>query len=148
MLIVKETIIQREVAAIYEHLSKPQNFVGLQPLVVEVDDIRQSTNEAGQVCFDYYAVEQLHFLGFIPYRNKIASRMSLIAVNQHIRQEVRAALGIRLRQDITLTVSGQATHIRNAIDYQAPAMLRAYVHQQIDSAHAYLLEELKRRMET
>jgi hypothetical protein len=146
-LVKKEIRIERSAETIYHYLSQPQNFVGLQPLVVEVGNILEGCDETGHVYFDYYAVERLRFLGFIPYPNKINSRMTLLVPNRQIKQEVKAALDVRVYQEITLNPEGQATHISNVVRYEAPALVRSYVHQQIEAAHGYLVQELKRRME-
>jgi hypothetical protein len=146
-LVKTEIQIDRSAEAIYSYLSQPKNFVGLQPLVVEVGDVIEGCNKIGQVYFDYYAVEQLRFLGLIPYPNKINSRMTLVEPNRKIQQEVNAAFGVRVYQEISLSPEGPVTHVSNMVRYEAPALVRSYVHQQIEAAHSYLVEELKRRME-
>lgn len=145
--IEKTIVIERSPEAIYAYISKPANFVGLQPLVVEVGILAEGETAAGQHYYDYYAVEKLLFLGLISYHNKIYSRMSLLEKNKLLMQEVKAAFGVKLKQEIILTPQKQNTHILNRLSYEAPSLLYSYIQQQIDGAHSHLVQELKRRME-
>ena len=56
VLVKKEIQIERSAEAIYQYLSEPKNFVGLQPLVIEIGGISEGRNETGQSYTDYYAV--------------------------------------------------------------------------------------------
>ena len=66
-----EVDINRPVADVFAHLSNPRNFLGLQPLLIDMSEIVEAT-EDGALVRRYTTAEEFRFLGFIRYLTRIA----------------------------------------------------------------------------
>ena len=123
------------VSRVYAHFATPQRFIGFQPFVRAVNDVRWSDDPDGGRTVHYELVEAVPlFLGL---------RMTAISqVETHLPpqsyvlvQQVKSALGVHLRAVVTLTAEGDnAAHIHETITLHAPALLMGYVSRRAQDA--------------
>jgi hypothetical protein len=132
---------------IYAHLSEPQSFLGLQPLLVEVTETDRSADSRGRPTRTFRSVEKLRLFRFIPYRNAITTRMTLATPNERIECEVASPGGVTLRNAFTLHPDGSDVLVGDEVTIECPSWLRGFVVAEAKKAHRRLLQNLKRRME-
>ncbi|MFJ9841526.1 SRPBCC family protein [Kitasatospora sp. NPDC101155] len=92
-------------AAVLAHLTRPENYIGLSPLLVDVRDVRCE----GGVTY-YVAVERFRFLGLVRHDNVI--RVSLRSEDARLPDEatvsgeVVSPGGVRMDYRFTVTARG------------------------------------------
>ncbi|MGV9664557.1 SRPBCC family protein [Nocardia niigatensis] len=103
------------VEAVYEHLIRPENYIGLSPLVVAVEDVRDDS---------YVAVERFRLLG-LKYDNRI--RVSLLGTpGKAVWGEVDSPGGVHMAYRFDLTTTPQGTHIEDELRLRTPFGLMAF----------------------
>jgi hypothetical protein len=95
-------------AALRAHLSQPQSYVGLSPLVIAVKDIRQNGEETR-----YTSVERLRFLGMVKYDNLI--KVTLRSTPRTVEGEVDSPGGVRLDYRFALTERDGGTEVEDTL---------------------------------
>ncbi|MET8333514.1 SRPBCC family protein [Streptosporangium canum] len=95
-------------AALHAHLSQPQSYVGLSPLVIAVKDIRQNGEETR-----YTSVERLRFLGMVKYDNLI--KVTLRSTPRTVEGEVDSPGGVRLDYRFTLAERDGGTEVEDTL---------------------------------
>ncbi|MEU4829518.1 SRPBCC family protein [Streptosporangium sp. NPDC023615] len=93
--------------ALRAHLSQPQSYVGLSPLVVAVKDIRPGPDETR-----YTSVERFRFLG-LRYDNMI--KVTLRSTPRTVEGEVVSPGGVRMDYRFTLTGDGRGTEVEDVL---------------------------------
>lgn len=139
--------IEAPVEQIYDHLSEPRSFLGLQPLLVEITEKARGEDAEGRPTRAFESVEKLRLLGVFPYRNRISTRMTLARPNERIECEVASPGGVRLRNAFTVREGDGASVVGDEVTVECPRWLRAFVAGEAEKAHRRLLQNLKRRME-
>ncbi|MBG0815646.1 SRPBCC family protein [Planomonospora sp. ID82291] len=94
-------------AALRAHLSQPQSYVGLSPLVVAVRDVEQGEDEAR-----YVAVERFKVLG-LTYENPI--RVTLRSAPAAVEGKVASPGGVRMDYRFRLAESGEGTEVEDTL---------------------------------
>lgn len=104
--------------AVFEHLSEPNNYIGLSPLVVEVRDVHTRDGVT-----HYTAVERFRFLGFLKYDNAIkvtlAGETSDAAV-RNIGGLVVSPGAVTMEYGYEITPDGAGSAIVDTLDLRAP----------------------------
>ena len=77
---------------VYDHLSEPLNMVGLQPLLTEIDVLREEKDESGVTLRPFYMVETIKWMGLPIFRNKIYSVIRLIKPRDELEIHVYSRL--------------------------------------------------------
>ncbi len=95
-------------AALQAHLSQPQSYVGLSPLVVAVRDVRQGERETR-----YTSVERFRFLGLVKYDNLI--RVTLRSAPGAVEGEMAGPGGVRLDYRFTLSEKNGGTEVGDTL---------------------------------
>ncbi|ACZ90287.1 hypothetical protein [Streptosporangium roseum] len=95
-------------AALQAHLSQPQSYVGLSPLVIAVKDIRQNGEETR-----YTSVERFRFLGMVKYDNLI--KVTLRSTPRTVEGEVDSPGGVRLDYRFALTERDGGTEVEDTL---------------------------------
>ncbi|WP_345095877.1 SRPBCC family protein [Planomonospora venezuelensis] len=98
-------------AALRAHLSQPQSYVGLSPLVVAVRDV-----EAGERETRYVSVERFRFMG-VKYDNLI--RVTLRSTPEAVEGEVASPGGVRLDYRFRLTGRDGGTEVEDMLVVRA-----------------------------
>lgn len=140
--------IAAPIRTVYAHLSEPQNYMGLSPLLVEVSDISRTLDSRGKTVIHYRAVEELRYFGFIKYHNPIRVALTLTEMNKHMLTEVKANLGIFMRFRYDFEEVGGSTWITEIVEAQTPTLLSSYVIGQAKHAQQSRINNLKARMES
>ncbi|WP_307845564.1 SRPBCC family protein [Planomonospora sp. ID67723] len=99
-------------AALRAHLSQPQSYVGLSPLVVAVRDV-----ETGERETRYVSVERFRFLGVVKYDNLI--RVTLRSTPEAVEGEVASPGGVRLDYRFRLTDKDGGTEVEDVLVVRA-----------------------------
>ena len=139
--------ISAPVDLVYAHLSEPANFLGLQPLLIDVTETGRGSDSAGRPTRAFRSIEKLRLFGFVPYRNTIDTRMTLVRPNERIECAVDSPAGVRLRNAFTLRQDGRGSIVGDDVELECPRLLLSFVVGEARKAHARLLLNLKRRME-
>ncbi|GAA0971189.1 hypothetical protein GCM10009555_021570 [Acrocarpospora macrocephala] len=106
--------------AVFEHLTTPENYVGLSPIVIAVHDVDRSSPGV----IRYTAVERFRFLGFITHDNPI--KVELFTEGLSLYGEVRSPGNIRMGYRFDLHADGDRTRIEDRLDLRAPWFLLRY----------------------
>jgi len=100
--------VKNTAAAVRAHLSQPQSYVGLSPLVVAVKDIEQGESETR-----YTSVERFRFFGFFKYDNMI--KVTLRNTPRTVEGEVDSPGGVRLDYRFTLNEKDGGTEVEDIL---------------------------------
>jgi carbon monoxide dehydrogenase subunit G len=119
---------------VYEHLTDPQSYIGLSPLVVSVEDVHRD----GDVV-TYVAVEKFRF-----YRNPIKVTMTL--GDLQVVSDVVSPGRVRLRATVDLVPHDGGTQVTETITVESPALLRRFVLRQAKKVQQARARELTHRM--
>lgn len=143
----KSIHIQAEITAVYAHLATIANHPGLQPLVVETQEIARGVDDAGHTVIDFFSVELFRFLGVFSYRNKIRVKMTQLPAENLLIQEVASFPSIRLVSRTVFEADEGGTAVTETIHIDIPNLVANFVQKTADSAHDALLQNLKMRLE-
>ncbi|MTE16207.1 SRPBCC family protein [Nocardia aurantiaca] len=103
------------VEAAYEHLTRPENYIGLSPLVVAVEDVREGS---------YVAVERFRVLA-LKYDNRI--RVSLQGTpGKAVWGEVNSPGGVHMAYRFDLTAAPEGTRVEDELRLRTPFGLMAF----------------------
>ena len=125
---------------VFEHLVRPENYIGLSPLVVAVRDVVALKNVVR-----YVAVEQFR-LGPLRWANPIRVVMTVSRPDQRIVSEVHSPGRVRLTATVALRADGAGTQVSETIRVTCPRPLRGMVVRQAAKVQRHRLTELTRRM--
>ncbi|AYF75686.1 SRPBCC family protein [Nocardia yunnanensis] len=101
--------------AAYDHLARPENYIGLSPLVVAVEDVRADS---------YVAVERFRFLK-LKYDNRI--RVSLLGTpGRAVWGEVDSPGGVRMAYRFELTDTPDGARIEDELRLRTPFGLMGF----------------------
>ncbi|MFJ6700676.1 SRPBCC family protein [Streptomyces sp. NPDC091272] len=132
--------VARPAEAVFDHLARPDSYVGLSPLVIAVRDVHLSADEVR-----YVAVERFR-LGPLRWDNPIRVTMTFPRPGRRIVSQVRSPGRVRLEATVDLTTDSAGTHLHESVRVTFPRPLRALVVGQAAKAQNYRLAELARRM--
>ncbi|MEZ0074563.1 SRPBCC family protein [Planotetraspora sp. GP83] len=111
---------------VFEHLTTPESYVGLSPIVVAVRDVDRS--EPGVI--RYTAIERFRFLAGWWWKSGIthdnAIEVALHTDGLSVYGEVRSPGGIRMAYRFSLTPDGTGTRVDDRLDMTAPWFLIGY----------------------
>lgn len=146
--IVKAIFVQADPEAMFAHLADIKNHPGLQPLVVETQEIERTVDENKHTIVDFFSVELFRFLGLISYRNKIRVKMIQVPEENLIIHEVESFPNITLISHTTFEPENGGTAVAETIQITTPNIVAGYVEKTADAAHDSLMQNLKTRMES
>ncbi|MEV4640684.1 SRPBCC family protein [Actinoplanes sp. NPDC049548] len=128
-------------ARIHGHLSDPESYVGLSPLVVAVRDVRREGDAVS-----YVAVERFR-LGPLHWDNLIRVTMTFPVPGRRIVSDVRSPGWVHLVATVDLERDGDTTRVTESVTVTCPWILRRFVIGQARSVQQARARELTRRME-
>ncbi|WP_144124502.1 SRPBCC family protein [Catellatospora sichuanensis] len=132
--------------SVFAHLTEPQHYIGLSPLVVEVRDVRRGTDEHGEQVTDYVAVERFRFLKVLRWDNLIRVRMRVVEPGRALRQSVVSPGGVRLEWTVRLTPEEDGATVDDRLEMTMAAPMRGFVTRQARGVQLHRAAELTRRM--
>ncbi len=123
------------VSKVYAHFATPQRFIGFQPFVRAVHDIHSTDDPDGGRTVRYQLVESVPMLWGLRMTAISQVETRLPPEGHVLVQQVKAALGVRLRAVVTLTAEGDnAALVHEQIEVRAPALLMGYVSRRAHEA--------------
>jgi hypothetical protein len=131
---------------VYEHLSDPRNFIGLQPLLISISNI-QETQPQGVKTLSYENVEEFIFLGFLKYHNRIQVQTRLTEPGKRMDAFVISPGGVKLHVEYLFTPNEQGSTLDEVFHIEAPGFLMNFVIQQASQAQTTVLTRLQQRMQ-
>lgn len=131
----------------YEHLSDPHHFVGLQPLLTHVDAVQYGERD-GKRMVSYETVEAFRGLGVVLYRNRIRVQTVFTDPPRRFHTVVHSFPNIVLNVEYTFTPQDGGVLVRETMEIQTVAWLGKFVTGEAAKAQTALLANLKKRMET
>jgi hypothetical protein len=138
--------IARPVSVVYDHLAHPQNFLGLQPLLIDMSPIRAAI-EDGLPVRSYETVEAFRLGGRVVYRNRIRVKMTLTRPPEQINTLVHSPGGVTLNVQYLFTPENDGTRLTEIMEVRMPFLLASFVVSQATQAQTAVLERLKARLE-
>ncbi|GAA2656032.1 acyltransferase family protein [Paractinoplanes durhamensis] len=126
---------------IYAHLTDPQNYVGLSPLLVAVRDVRPGPDET-----TYVGIERFR-LGPLKWDNRLRVTLTPVTPDRQLRSSVISPGAVRLTATVNLTPEGNGTLVTESIELHTPAVLRRFALGQATTVQKSRATELTRRME-
>ncbi|GIH64937.1 MULTISPECIES: SRPBCC family protein [Microbispora] len=126
---------------VFEHLTTPESYIGLSPLVVAVRDV--DTSEPGVV--RYTSIERFRFLG-LKYDNPIAVTLLTehLAGGLSVRGQVRSPGGVHMGYRFDLSPEAGGTRMDDRLDLSAPWLVVGFAAGQarkVQLARARILAE-------
>lgn len=113
---------------VYAHFATPQNFIGFQPFVQAVRDVRWTDAPDGARTVRYQLVEAVPLMFGLRMTAVSQVETCLPPEGLVLVQTVSAGLRVHLRAVVTLTPDGDdATHVHEQIEVNAPTLLMGYV---------------------
>lgn len=139
--------IRRPVSVVYDHLTQPANFIGLQPLLSSISSI-QEININNKRGYSYETVETFR-IGAIPVlNNRIHVRTVLTEPDRQLDTVVQSKPHIRLDVQYRFTPLGEETSLVEIMLITVPAWIRGYVVHTARQVQEQTLANLKHRLET
>jgi len=140
----KQIAIRAGCEQVYAELASPARHIGLQPLLVEVEERADAASEASQL---FVAVEAVPLALGCTIRNRIEVRLERTRPGEIVEFEARSRPGVRVRSRFTLSSEGGHTRVHESVRIGVPRLLRAFVGARAEAAQESLLRNLKRRLE-
>lgn len=123
---------------VYAELAEPSSQIGLQPLIVRVDECVR-----GEHFREFEAVERLRF----GLESRIRVRVTLVQPDRRVDFHARAPLGVQVRAAWSLEPVRSGTAVVESVEVQCPFGLGWLVVPTARRAQRGLLANLKRRLE-
>lgn len=138
----QEFVIGAAPEAVLAHLLDPQSYVGLNPFVIAVRDVRRQGDAVA-----YTAIEHLTALRVVSWDNPIEVVSRVEGAGERFVMEVTAKAGVTVRivTDVTPAPAGAAVH--DSMTLSAPWLLRRYVRKMGRAGHEQRAATLKARLE-
>jgi hypothetical protein len=133
---------------VYDHLSEPINMIGLQPLLTEIDVLKEKEDD-GIVLRPFYMVETFHWIGLPVFKNKIYSVIHLTKPHTELEIYVNS----RLKTEIVFKYkfkefNDKRTQISQTVQFMhVNKLLEAIMFSRARHAQRALLSNLKVRLE-
>ncbi|TKK85869.1 SRPBCC family protein [Herbidospora galbida] len=109
-----------EPKVVLDHLTTPENYIGLSPIVVAVKDVDKSTPGVVR----YTATERFRFFGFIKWDNPIA--VELFTDDSAVWGDVKSPGGVRMAYRFDLSAEGTGTRMDDVLNLSAPSLIIKY----------------------
>jgi hypothetical protein len=134
---------------VYDHLSEPINMIGLQPLLTEIDVLKERMDSNGILLRPFYTVETFRLMGLRLYRNKVYSTIRLTKPKEELEFHVHRKPGIEIIFKYTFRQSNvDRTQIAQTVQFvKVNKLLENFVVDQAKQAQRALLSNLKVRLE-
>lgn len=139
--------IAQPAAEVYKHLADPTNILGLQPLLVEMTPVTQSTVR-GRPLLAYETVEAFRLGGLTLAHNRIAVRTLLTQEPCRIDNFVTGAASLTMLATYQLAACNGATLLTERVAVRIHPLLLPGVLATAERVQRTTLARLKARLET
>ena len=132
---------------VYQYLAEPENYRGLQPLVIAVRDVAHGEDNEGRQTRRYLAVERFRFLGFLRYDNPIRVLVTLAKPEELLINDVEARFNVRVNFVTTFQPENGGTQVAETVTIHAPHLVQSYAVNQAKAAQHARFTTLKSLLE-
>lgn len=134
---------------VYDHLAEPLNLIGLQPLLTEIDVLKEKIDENNIRLRPFYTVETFRWMGLPIYKNKIYSVIHLTKPREEMEFHVYSKPNIEIVFKYQFKKSNDnRTQITQTVHFvKVNKLLETFVVDQAKQAQRALLSNLKVRLE-
>jgi hypothetical protein len=134
---------------VYDHLAEPLNMIGLQPLLTEIDVLKEKIGENNIRLCPFYTMETFRWMGLPIYRNKIYSVIHLTKPREEMEFYVYSKPNIEIVFKYQFKKSNDnRTQITQTVHFvKVNKILENFVVDQAKQAQRALLSNLKVRLE-
>lgn len=139
-------MIGRPADVVYQHLAEPANFLGLQPLLVQMTPVTRGS-AGGRPLLAYETVEAFRLGGVTLAHNRIAVRTLLTRPPHRLDSIVTGAAGLVMLATYELAEAAGATLLRERIAIHLHPALRRGVLAFARRVQRTTLARLKTRLE-
>jgi hypothetical protein len=136
------THIARPVPEVYAHLANPHNFIGLQPLLIEMSPI-QTASENGLPVQSYETVEAFRLGGRVVYRNRIRVKTTLAKLDERMDTMVHSPGGVTLDVQYHFALEDHGTRLTEIMNIHMLRLTVGFVVRQATQAQLAVMEWLK-----
>ncbi|WP_066375646.1 hypothetical protein [Herbidospora mongoliensis] len=137
--VLKNTFhIDVEPKVVLDHLTTPENYIGLSPIVVAVKDVDTSTPGV----IRYVSIERFQFFKVIKWDNPIA--VELFNDDSAVWGDVKSPGGVRMAYRFDLSAEGTRTRVDDVLNLSAPSLLMGFAASEarkVQMARARILVE-------
>ncbi|MFI5843062.1 hypothetical protein ACIA8K_25465 [Catenuloplanes sp. NPDC051500] len=127
-------------AAVLAHLLEPASYVGLNGLVIAVQDIREEDGATA-----YTAIERLHVLG-LRFHTRLKVRVHSEEDGTRFVMQVATGGGVRVRIETALAPIPEGSAADDTITLTAAAPMRAYAVKQARAGQLHRARTLADRL--
>ena len=134
---------------LYDHFSEPINMIGLQPLLTEIDVLKEKMGEKNVSTLPFYMVETILWQGFPIFRNKIYSVIRLTKPKDELEIHVYSNLKTEIVFKYAFKeFNDQRTQITQTVKFMhVNLFLEGIMFSRAKHAQRALLSNLKVRLE-
>ncbi len=134
---------------VYDHLAEPLNLIGLQPLLTEIDVLKETMDENNIRLRPFYTVETFRWMGLPIYKNRIYSVIHLTKPRDEMEFYVYSKPNIEIVFKYQFKKSNDnRTQITQTVHFvRVNKLLETFVVDQAKQAQRALLSNLKVRLE-
>jgi hypothetical protein len=134
---------------VYDHLAQPLNMIGLQPLLTEINVLKEKKDEDGVLLRPFHMVETFRWTGLPIFKNKIYSVIHLTKP----RDELEVRVYSKLKTEIIFRYifkqsNDNRTQITQTVQFvKVNKLLESIMTYRAKQAQRALLSNLKVRLE-
>lgn len=139
--------IQTSAKKVYEHLTDPHHFVGLQPLLTHVDSVQFGERD-GCKTVSYETVEAFRWRGITLYNNRIRVQTVFTHPPKKLNTVVESFPNVTLNVEFTFTPKNNGVLVKQIMQINTYAWLSKFVISEATRAQNALLVNLKNRLES
>ncbi len=132
--------------AVYDHLSEPSSYLGLQVLLTSMSEVLVSTNSHGQITKRYSTVETFRCLGLPLYRNRIQVEMTLVEPGRTLVSRVRSAPKLDITATYSFVAEGEGTRLTLSFEILVSTWLAKGVTAEALRVQKLVMAKLKERL--
>ncbi|MET0494269.1 MAG: hypothetical protein ABW000_14175 [Actinoplanes sp.] len=137
----QEFVIGATPDAVLAHLLDPQSYIGLNPFVIAVRDVRQQEDGTA-----YTAVEHLTAMRVLSWDNLLQVESRVESGERFVMHlTAKAGITVHIVTDVTPDPAGAA--VRDTMTLSAPRLLSRYVLKMGRAGHLHRVATLKARLE-
>lgn len=137
----KEIFIQSDPETVVNVIADYSNHPKIHPLIIKVERIDDELEGVHR----YFITDSLHWG---PFKFKIKYQADIIAVTEDtVHTEAYQSPGTYITNVTKVTPKGDGAYLHETITMKAPDMLFGYAFKQAKTAHAEMLERIKRFVE-
>jgi hypothetical protein len=141
-----EILIRATPSRVYQHLARPENFIGLQPLLTVISPVSE-LQRAGQTVRAFETVETFRLGGWPIYHNRIQVEFTLTQADEQLDAQVKSFPNVRLHSCYRLQPESEVTRLQQHVEIQSPWFARGFVMAEAQRVQRITLANLKARLE-